>query len=130
MITAMSEEVGGWFGPGEEYALILDHATPHKSHASTTALSDLGVPVKQDFPARSWDLNIIENVWGVLDDYMLQRSATSNEGWMREIESAWDSIDISTVNKLVDSVHRRMREIEGKGGQWLPNTWDQEGQRE
>jgi hypothetical protein len=48
------------------YKLILDHARQHDSNASKLAMAKLGVDVVQGYPPQSWDLNIIENVWGVL----------------------------------------------------------------
>lgn len=124
MISELKTEVDLWFLPGQEYFLIMDHARQHRSKASTEALSRMHALVKHDYPARSWDLNIIENVWGVLDDYMLQKSATSNEGWKQALQEAWDSIELGTINKLVQSVGARMSAIVGGNGQWLADGWD------
>jgi hypothetical protein len=69
-------------------------------------------------------LNIIENVWGVLDDHMLHKSAIANEGWKVAIQEAWHSIKLDTINKLVQSLGHRMSAIIGEGGQWLAEGWD------
>lgn len=124
MISALKAEVDGWYPPGQRYSIIMDHAKQHKSKASTQAMASMHAPVKHDFPARSWDLNIIENVWGVLDDHMLHRSATSNEGWRVAIQEAWHSIQQDTVDKLVGSLGQRMRAIIRGDGHWLGDGWD------
>jgi hypothetical protein len=123
MITKLKAEVDTWF-LGQRYSIIMDHASQHKSKASTKALADLHAPVKDDFPARSWDLNVIENVWGVLDDYMLHKAASSNEELRAAIQEAWDCIQLDTITKLVDSVVDRMRAVNVGNGQWLSKNWD------
>jgi hypothetical protein len=124
MISQLKTEVDQWYKAGQQYFIIMDHARQHKSKASTQALASMHAPVKHDFPARSWDLNIIENVWGVLDDHMLHKSAIANEGWKVAIQEAWHSIKLDTINKLVQSLGHRMSAIIGEGGQWLAEGWD------
>jgi hypothetical protein len=49
------------------HPIILDHATQHTAANSRKAMKELGLTVKGGFPAQGWDINIIENVWGVLE---------------------------------------------------------------
>ena len=127
MITALKTEVDTWFPAGQQYFLLMDHASQHRSKASRKAMVELHAPVKEDFPARSWDLNVIENVWGVLDDCMLHKSATSNQGWRAALEEAWGCIQLGTINKLVQSVPNRMKAVMRGNGQWLSEHWDNLG---
>lgn len=104
------------------YKLVLDGAKQHTSAASKAFMDDLGLKLLQDFPPQSWDINIIENVWGVLQTkqvMMRGRRPSTPAGWRARVKKAWDSIDQATIDKLVKKVKRRIGKIHQKGGAWL-----------
>lgn len=111
-----------WEKPGRRRPIILDHASQHTSAKSKAAISDIGLNLKEGFPAQSWDINIIENVWGVLDTKMKGlpgRLPSTPDGWRRRLSRAWEQVDQATINKLVKQVKGRLRKIEEKEGAWL-----------
>jgi hypothetical protein len=65
MLSQLKDELHNWF-PGGGYSLLMDHARQHTSKLSAVAMQNMGLPVMADFPAKSWDLNVIENVWGMM----------------------------------------------------------------
>lgn len=74
------------------------------------------------FPAQSWDINIVENVWGVLDgklQAMRPPLPRTPDGWRRRVQEAWKQVSQSTIDKLVSVVPTRMALIEQQGGAWL-----------
>ena len=82
----------------------------------------MGFHYKQDFPAQSWDINITDNVWGVLETKLQQmrgRFPTTPDGWRRRLRDAWAQVEQSTIDKLVSSVKGRIREIVQLEGAWL-----------
>lgn len=102
--------------------IVLDHAKQHTSKASKAAMDKLELTLMQDFPAQCWDLNIIENVWGVLDGKLSAMPGprpTTPYGWRRRVERAWAAIDKATINKLVDDVPRRVARVVKEQGEWL-----------
>lgn len=110
----------GKFSP--RHPIVLDHARQHTSAASKDAISRQQLRLVEDFPAQSWDINIIENVWGVLDgklSRMCGRQPTTPYGWRRRIQQAWRSIDQATIDKLVDAVPDRMAGVAEQQGSWL-----------
>jgi hypothetical protein len=106
----------------KRYKLVLDGAKQHVSKASKQVLEGLGVRLLDGFPAQSWDINIIEHVWGVLRtklDNMGGRRPTTADGWRRRIIRAWKQIDPRTINHLASKAKGRMHKIHEKGGAWL-----------
>lgn len=111
--------IQGWFPGSRRYTIIMDRAKQHTSKQSVAALKAMKLKVDWSFPAQCWDLNIIENVWGVLDTKLQQRRPKSTQGWRDAIRESWNAISQSTIDKLVDSVKARMRGVVKKEGAWL-----------
>jgi hypothetical protein len=104
------------------HPLVLDHARQHTSAASKAAIQAMQLHLVEDFPAQSWDINIIENVWGVLDGKLKAMGGPfprEPDGWRRRVTRAWNDIDQATIDKLIDAVPSRMAAIEQQRGEWL-----------
>lgn len=119
VMKGLKKEVGGWYRKGQHYTFILDKAKQHTSKASKLAMELEHVHIKESFPPQSWDINIIENVWGVLDTKLLGTRASSVDGWRIAIKKAWNNIQQSTIDKLVAQVKPRMAQIVEREGAWL-----------
>lgn len=107
---------------GARHPLVLDHAKQHVSAASKAAIEAMQLHLVDDFPAQSWDINIIENVWGVLDGKLKAMGGPfprCPDGWRRRVQRAWNEIDQATIDKLVNAVPGRMAAIEQQQGEWL-----------
>lgn len=102
--------------------LILDHARQHTAKKSQAAMEAMGMKLLDGFPPQSWDLNIIENCWGILENKLSSmpgRKPTTIRGWRERVQRAWESISQSTINKLVDSLTQRVEDIKEGEGEWL-----------
>lgn len=106
-------------GSKKRRVVVLDRAKQHTSKASIAHMAKCGVHLLEGFPAQSWDINVIENVWGILDTKLLGARPTSTRGWREAILKAWDEISIDTINKLVSGVRERMVQVIEKQGDWL-----------
>ena len=106
-------------GSRKRRVVVLDRAKQHTSKASSDHLTKCGVHVLESFPAQSWDINVIENAWGILDTKLLGVRARTSRGWRKAIETAWDHVSQRSINKLVDEVKDRMAEIINQDGAWL-----------
>jgi hypothetical protein len=60
-------------------------------------------------------------VWGVLAGKLRGVKAKTSSTWRAEIIRAWEQVEQSTINKLVDGVPARMQEIIDAEGHWVPH---------
>ncbi|GMF36073.1 unnamed protein product [Phytophthora fragariaefolia] len=104
---------------GLEYIFQQDNASIHTSKRTAEFFEEQEVMVMK-WPARSPDLNPIENLWAILsrtvyDNGKKQYSSVSE---LREaVLAAWESVDQATLATLVDSMPKRLVEVlEKKGG--------------
>jgi transposase len=116
-------ELDGWYPPrkGHVPQVVMDHAKQHTAKISKDHMHELGIKLVEGYPPQSWDLNIIENVWGMLANNMVGAKEKTPKGWYAMIELAWSQIKQSSIDKLVDGVHDRMEAIHAGGGAWVPH---------
>ncbi|CDF38189.1 unnamed protein product [Chondrus crispus] len=102
----------------EEWTFQQDGASCHPSNYTKNWFSSKNVKLL-GWPAKSPDLNIIENVWGLLARrvYGHGRQFSNLEDLADRILDCWSSISEEYLNKLYESIPRRLVEVlEKKGG--------------
>lgn len=74
----------------------------------------------EDWPAKSSDLNIIENLWSILarNVYENGRQFQNTEELKVAIVEAWNNINQATVQALYRSMQQRMIALYDAGGNW------------
>lgn len=118
MMEGLGAEIKQHYG-GLKYQIIQDHARQHSSQASKNAMQQMGMSFQTDFPPQSWDLNIIENVWGILDGQLLHMNANTGDGWRSAIKTAWGQVQQDSIDELVKGMPERIHQIMGNGGAWV-----------
>lgn len=100
-----------------EFIYQHDGATPHTAKKTKKFLKDEGIDV-MSWPARSPDLNPMENLWGI----MVQRVYDGGKQYATlaelkvALQKAWDDIDQKTLDDLLASMPNRLTQcIELKG---------------
>ena len=106
--------------PNQQLAIMEDNTPVHTARVSRDFLKKEGIK-KIDWPAKSPDLNPIENVWLVLKRNIQDLYQPKNVPKMQEaIQQAWDDFPTSILDHLINSMPNRMQAvIEAKGG----STW-------
>lgn len=89
-----------------------DNASIHTSQETTDYLKMLDAEVSK-WPAKSPDLNPIENVWGVLarSVYANGRQFISREQLKSQIEQSWREIGSNYLKGLIDGMPTRMAQV-------------------
>lgn len=105
-------------GLSRGFVFQQDNDPKHTSKVVRKWFEDNRVTV-MDWPAQSPDLNPIENLWGELERKLrLRGDRPKNAGELiRFLTEEWECIPRDTVEKLVDSMPRRIEAVlAAKGG--------------
>ena len=70
------------------------------------------------WPSRSSDLNLIENLWGILvrEVYKNHRQFASVRELKTAIKAAWQNLDQGIIRKLVESMPKRIFQVINRSG--------------
>lgn len=103
-----------------EYLFQQDNASIHVSAASKSWFQANSVKLL-DWPARSPDLNPMENLWGILarEVYKNGTQYKNKHDLMSAIKLAWEKIPKQTLTKLSQSMTARMINVIEKKGDFL-----------
>lgn len=102
---------------GERWVFQQDNASVHTSNLTKKWFVDNSVSVL-DWPAKSPDLNIIENLWGVLARRVFKdgRQYSSKKELQDGILVAWRSITEDYLGRLYKSIPNKANGCPGKQG--------------
>ncbi|XP_037944167.1 protein slit-like [Teleopsis dalmanni] len=94
-----------------------DNAAIHVSKLSKSYFSSKQITV-MNWPARSPDLNPIENLWGIISRkvYAKGRQYSTVSELKASIQEAWDKIDDVIIKKLIDSMPNRIFSVINQNG--------------
>ena len=103
---------------GSDWIFQQDGAAPHRA-AITMKWIDANFPKyipKEDWPAKSPDLNPIENVWGWMDTYVKKKEPKNRDELLLAVQSAWRAVPQLMIKSLIRSMPRRMLEVKARNG--------------
>lgn len=102
---------------GADLVYLHDWSGCHKSRAVKAYQDKVGLAVMEDFPSRSPDINIIENIWAWIDSQLRKQKYSDLESFQNCLISTWDSVPPQFLKNCVKSMHARLRAIVRAGGQ-------------
>ena len=96
----------------DDYIFQQDNAPCHSARITQEWFESKGIDTL-DWPARSPDLNPVENLFGILASkvYSDGKQYESVNQLKLAILTAWNEIDVVTLHKLVDSMPERMIQV-------------------
>ena len=98
------------FGRRKTWLFQQDNAPCHKSRYCMVWFSEKNVPLLL-WPARSPDLNVIENVWNEMERIIMSKKISTIENLKVELAAAWRQLGQSNYcARLVQSMPNRVRE--------------------
>jgi transposase len=104
---------------GRDLVFQQDNASAHSARSTRRLLAGLGIQVVK-WPARSPDLNPIENVWAWMKDWIERHYdiQSLNRAQLRQaVQEAWDAVPADFLRGLAHSMPARLRKvIEMEGG--------------
>ena len=105
-----------FFPNDDSWIFQQDNAPCHKAHSVDNWLGQMDINVLQ-WPARSPDLNPIENVWTIIDRKLTESPVTSLTDLKSKLSEYFKNISIDYCKNLYSSIKRRCRMcIKNKGG--------------
>jgi len=103
-----------------KFVLVQDNASCHRSKETLKWFADQKVLFCQ-LPARSCDLNPIENLWAIMqhrmNDVLRSRKITTKAALTEAVLEVWEALPQAVIDKLCDSFDERVaRCIQLDGG--------------
>lgn len=119
VLRNVKRQLQSWPGGHRRYTILMDKARQHTSGDSTTVMSQLGLNYVFG-PTKGWDINVIENVWGMMKERLKgpKRGApiTTTSGFEHRLQQVWEGLTQHSIDKLVASIPSRIEKcIENKG---------------
>lgn len=101
---------------GDNFIFQQDNAPCHTSKKSKAWFTKQNLELLE-WPARSPDLNPIENLWNWMGMEVAKQKPSTVQELRKLLTETWNKIDKKRCLKLIDSMPKRMREcIRAKGG--------------
>ena len=106
----------GAMGPAN-MILVDDNARPHRNRIADQFFDDSGI-ARMDWPAKSPDLNPIENIWGLMKRSISRRLTYHHDVNDLEVmvREEWDAIPLQTVRNCINSMRRRAESVMAAAG--------------
>ena len=99
----------------EGFVLQQDNAPCHVSKKTKAFLISEGVEL-MEWPPNSPDLNVIENVWGLMKIRLSAVERTTVKDWKDRIQQTWKDLSFDYMKSLIDSMPKRIQQVLDREG--------------
>jgi transposase len=103
----------------ENWYFLQDNARYHTSAKSMKKIEEMVGDHYIEHPAKSPDLNPMEDMWSYLDRKVKQARCKTMKSLKRTLTQAWSNLDWKYVAKSVNSMDRRLQQCIDVGGRRL-----------
>jgi len=74
----------------------------------------MGVPLLKGFPPQFYDMNLIEVIWGQLEQKLLGKRHTKKKEYEKEVRGAWEEVKQTTIDRLVAKHPQQLKRIKAR----------------
>lgn len=99
----------------EEWGFQHDGASCHRANIVKDLLTDYGIE-PPEWPARSPDLNPIENIWSILKSQVYKRKPRTKRELEDFIFEEWENLDEDMVARVAESFNSRLEKVVERHG--------------
>jgi len=92
-----------------------DNAPPHRCQ-TVEKFIDKNIIYTLPWPPQSPDLNVIENVWQYVKRQLKYYKSTNKRELMKNIEIIWQSVPVTFIRRLIESMPRRIDAVDKSKG--------------
>ena len=90
------------------FILVRDNAPSHVIEATQQFIKEKKINESKDWPAFSPDLNLIENIWGIIKIELKKMDLEKKKELIEAVKETYNQISEDTIFNLVGSFQRRM----------------------
>ena len=103
----------------KKWQFVQDNSRVHTAKNSMAVLKELVGDRIISHPAKSPDLNPIEDIWSYLDRKVKEAKVTSIRGLKKVLQREWKNLPWAEIRKSVDSMEQRTKLCRESGGDRL-----------
>ena len=98
---------------------MRDNAPSHISNKTTEFIKNIKIKECEDWPPYIPDLNLIENIFGVIKSQLMKKEINKRSELILEINNAYDSISDEVITNLNESFSSKLQQWIENEGDWI-----------
>jgi transposase len=100
----------------DAWVLVQDNDPKHTAGATRDLLDEIAPDRISDWPSKSPDFNVIEDVWSQMKTAIEETNITTIRGLKRKLTQIWNEFPIEKVRSSINSMQRRLQQCIDRQG--------------